>query len=370
MTCVISSDEAVHVMGDTLSILRPKFEAHSSVYIAQNDRDLARVDQYLNSRGSRGSSMAAAAAIGVLWWLLVAWYFIGGLFRLNLFPVHCPVGTGEVRAGDLVHIGILTHSRRPLAFLQDQYDFWISTFLRSEHSGGVHFVSEAVVNLSVIPTVIFTPREGTLARDQGGKRIKSLQYYLLNSTSGFFLYVNDDAFVWPRNLRYLFDEVANQNLTRNSHFIWGNCMANHDGTFLQGGGYFMSHYTAGRLYALSDEWLASIARSEDVAFRDLMTLAGLTSMADATSGFIIGQYIRWDQIRPMQTLDLAGLPKCPPAPGAAPGCRPFFARFNRIVVLHLLRGIPVWGRPPSIHDYPDNLSWHQPHEISEVCFRE
>jgi hypothetical protein len=189
---------------------------------------------------------------------------------------------------------------------------------------------------------------------------------LLNSTSGLFLYVNDDAFVWPRNLRYLFDEGANKNLTRNSHFIWGNCMANHDGTFLQGGGYFMSHYTAARLYASSEEWLASIARSEDVAFRDLMTLAGLKSMADATSGFIIGQYIRWDQIRPMQTLDLAGLPECPPAPG----CRPFFARFNRIVVLHLLSRIHFQGRLPSIHDYPDNLSWCQPGEISEVCFQE
>jgi hypothetical protein len=142
-------------MGDTLWILRPKFEANSSVYIARNDRDFATVDQHLNSRGSRRSwsLMPAAVAIGLLWWVLVAWYFIGGLFRPNLFPVHCPVGTGTLRAGDLVHIGILTHSRRPLTFLQDRYDFWISTFLRCEHSGGVHFVSEAVVNLSVIPTV-------------------------------------------------------------------------------------------------------------------------------------------------------------------------------------------------------------------------
>jgi hypothetical protein len=51
--------------------------------------------------------MAAAVAIGLLWWVLVAWYFISGLFRPNIFPVHCPAGTGKVRAGDLVHIGII-----------------------------------------------------------------------------------------------------------------------------------------------------------------------------------------------------------------------------------------------------------------------
>jgi hypothetical protein len=84
----------------------------------------------------------------------------------------------------------------------------------------------------------------------------------------------------------------------------------------------------------------------------------------------IGRYIRLDMAGPMERFHFALLPNCPQAPSAAPGCRPFFARFNRIAVLHRLAATHLRARPPNIRDYPDNLYWHQPGEMSEVCFLE
>jgi hypothetical protein len=272
----------------------------------------------------------------------------------------------------MLHIGILTHPRRSVLILRDQYDFWISRFLRSRFSGGVHFVCETPVNVSGVPTAIAFTGGLDLNRSQAAKRIRSLEYFLANSTAGFFLYTTDNAFIWSRNLKYLFREVANRRLTADSHFIWGNCMSNYDGTFLQGGsGYFMSRHTADRLLAMSAQWLRSVKQSEDVAFGDLMTTVGLPSMYNATSEFMMGQYIEFGRIAAMQSINLTGIAKCPSEPPAAEGCRGFLSRFNRLVVLHRLtsRYKFISGKPPPVYNYPNNLYWFQPGEVSDVCLR-
>jgi hypothetical protein len=271
-----------------------------------------------------------------------------------------------------VHIGILSHANRSINFLRDQYNFWISDFLNSPFSGGVHFVCEIPVNLPGVSTAISLAGRMGRSRDQGRKRVRSLEYYLANSSAGFFLYTTDNAFVWSLNLKYLFDEVTNQQLTAGSHFIWGNCMSNYDGTFLQGGsGYFMSRYTAGRLLAMSGQWLPTVREPEDVAFGNLMMMAGLTSMYNATSEFMMGQYINRSKISAIQRIRLARIEKCPRTPPAAEGCRGFFSRFNRLVVLHRVSGISrlLSEQPRPVYYYPDNLLWYQPGEWSDVCLR-
>jgi hypothetical protein len=169
----------------------------------------------------------------------------------------------------------------------------------------------------------------------------------------------------------MFDEVANQRLTEGSHFLWGNCMKNYKGTFLQGGsGYFMSRYTAGRLLEVSGKWLQRIWLPEDVQFRNLMRMAGLPPMYNATTEFMMGQYINHNTLDAMRSMSLEGIKRCPPVPPAAEGCRGFFARFNRLAVLHRLTATlkDFSGRPTPVYNYPDHLSWYQPGEISDVCW--
>jgi hypothetical protein len=279
---------------------------------------------------------------------------------------------GRVYRSFKIHIGILSHPGRSIRFLRRQYRFWISDFLHSRFNGGVHFVSEIPMRVFGIPTAVLFAKERSIRRRQAAKRIRSLEYYLANSSTGFFLYTTDNAFVWSLNLKYLFDELNSQRLTADSHFIWGNCMSNYDGTFLQGGsGYFMSRYTAQRLFAVSAQWLRSVTQSEDVAFTDFMAMVGLTSMYNATSEFIMGQYINYSRIVPMQSIDLDGIGKCPREPPDTEGCRGFFARYNRLAVLHRLTATAkyVSGMPPPVYDYPDNLAWYQAGEMSDVCLK-
>jgi hypothetical protein len=93
------------------------------------------------------------------------------------------------------------------------YRFWISDFLRSRFNGGVHFVSEIPMRVFGIPSAMLFAQERSIRKRQAAKRIRSLEYYLANSSTGFFLYTIDNAFVWSLNLKYLFGELNNQRLT-------------------------------------------------------------------------------------------------------------------------------------------------------------
>jgi hypothetical protein len=138
-------------------------------------------------------------------------------------------------------------------------------------------------------------------------------------------------------------------------------MSNYDGTLLQGwSGYFMSRYTTQRLLAMSAQWLQSVTQSEDVAFTDFMVMVGLASMYNATSEFMMREDINYSRIAAMQSIDLNGIGKCPSEPPATEGCWGFFARYNRLAVLHRLTATSkyVSGMPPPVYDYPDNLAWY------------
>jgi len=207
-----------------------------------------------------------------------------------------------------------------------------------------------------------------LTMSQAYKRLTSLEYFVSNSFSGFYLYTNDDTVVWAKNLKYLLEEVIRRNLTETSHFIWGNCMNNAHGTFLQGAaGYLMSRYTAGRLLAFGRVWLRAITLGEDVAFADLMAMAGLTSMRDGTSEYMMGQYLAWHQLHYVQTMNLSAIQTCKRFPPRTRGCRRFFQRFNRIAVFHQLTGAASKYPVIRVYRYPDNLYWFQNGEMSEVC---
>jgi hypothetical protein len=156
-------------------------------------------------------------------------------------------------------------------------------------------------------------------------------------------------------------------LTGGSLFLWGNCVENRDGIFLQGGsGYFMSRCTATALLRASGDYLANLTQPEDVAFTGLMERAGVSSMIRATSEFIMGQYTKPVRVEAMDTMDIAALPKCA-AVRPAHGCRDFLERFNRVAVFHRLSRLEVVGRPRPAYEYPDNVYWFQDGEFSDLC---
>jgi hypothetical protein len=269
-----------------------------------------------------------------------------------------------------VHIGLMTHSHRPLSLLEDGFDFWIRDFIASKYNGGGHFVSEQPVMIPDVDTAIanFT-RPTPLGVAQAHKRVRSLEYYLANSTANFYIFAADDAFVWTKNLKYLFGEVDRQRLTGGSHFVWGNCLVNRFGTFIQGGaGYFMSRYSAAELLRAAPRWLPTVGGLENVVFMRLLAMTGLSAKS-AASQYIMGQYIQLDQAALMANLTFDRIMTCPEKPPPDKECRPFFERFNRVAIFHRLSHLRVRSRPRPIYDYQDNLYWYQNGEYSAVCFK-
>jgi hypothetical protein len=268
----------------------------------------------------------------------------------------------------------MTHPGRTSTFYSDQYSLWMRDFENSDWSDGIHFVSDSPVPNISIPTVIM---DATIvsagayrfftSRSQAQKTLDSLRYFINSTDSPFLLFVTDNAYVWARNLRFLAERMQEQGITSETHFLWGNCMKNWEGEFLQGGsGYLLSRVTARRLLGFGRAWVATVWRSEDVAFEKLMNQIGLKA-SEGTSEFFLGQYLMLNQRKKMDRMNFAALPKCKGQRGE--GCRPFLAPFNRVVVLHRLSRLKYTTQPIPSYQFPDNVMWFQFKEFPSFCIQ-
>jgi hypothetical protein len=272
------------------------------------------------------------------------------------------------------HIGIMTHQTRSLEYHADHIGIWGSEFLQSRYSGGMHFVSEGEVPIATVPTAIAnlssTERlemPARLSRSQAVKRITSLRYFLTQTTGPFYIFTTDNAYIWVKNIQYLVSKMHRENITRGTHFLWGNCMASGEREFIQGGsGYLMSRETAKRLLNIAAVWLPTVSRSEDVAFERAMNMVDLTARTSA-SEFVMGQYINWPQQDAMEDFNLSTIASCSTA--IPEGCRPFLFPFNKIVVLHRLSGHRFPRPPRPVYDFPDNLFWYQRTTHAYFCLK-
>jgi hypothetical protein len=273
-----------------------------------------------------------------------------------------------------LHIGIMTHVKRNHAYLEGHMNLWGRQFLRSPYSDGMHYISEKVVPDLILPTVIVNlahlsnfSRRMRLSKGQATKRIASFRYFHENTQASFLLFTTDNAFIWVRNLPYLIEKVHEKKLTRESHFLWGNCMRNREGQFIQGGsGYLLSRHTAGLLLRIAKQWVSEVSGSEDVYFERAMQMVGLRADRSA-SEFFIGQYIAVEQHDAMEAFNFTSIENCTRARPRT--CRPFFYPYNRITVLHRLSNQLFIGPPRPVYDFPDNLLWYQRRIFAAVCVK-
>jgi hypothetical protein len=231
----------------------------------------------------------------------------------------------------------------------------------------MHFVSEKPIPSISVPTALFNETGFTLRQRQAMKRLASLEYYVNNSIAPYYIYMNDDTVLWVRNLRYLFDEIENRDLSPSSKFVWGNCM--HAGPMLlQGGSYFISRAAAIYLVPIVRVWVWQVTDSEDAVFESALEAIGLSASA-GNSPYILGQYLFCPNSVPMDAMNFAAFPACPSVmPRLRRACAPpFLAQYNHLVLLHRLTGCNFRRPPIPPYKYPDTLYWTMGSSFPMFC---
>jgi hypothetical protein len=250
-----------------------------------------------------------------------------------------------------------------------QITFWINDFLRSPFSHGVYVISEGLIPNVSLPQVLTNVTGLSRSAQQAKKRCHSLAYFVSNTTAPFLLAINHDTVIWTRNLKYLAAEIQSRGMTSDSNFILGPCMANWEGTFLQGSTYVYSRTSAKLLLPFCNQYILNAPASEDVGFRSVMAAIGLTSFVNASSAYLIGQYISFPQLSAMENMNMGQIQDCPINPGHARGCAPVMEQYNKLVALHRLSTLRLTNLPKPVYDYPDNLFWYQAGEMTTMCIR-
>jgi hypothetical protein len=291
------------------------------------------------------------------------------IFGRQLLPISPPPESVSVLRHFSFHIGIMTDGISGPRWISKQIPFWISEFLNSSNSDGLHLVSESILPNISLPHALVNLRSLDRSVQQSQKRCRSLSYFLANSTANFFLFINHDTYVWPRNFRHLVEEITSRGLSSDSNFILGQCMANWEGTFLQGAAVLHSRVAAQRALHQCEWYIQDPARSEDVGFRRVMSAIELGNMANATSPHFLGQYIAPRDLGSMERMDFTTIQKCPERPIAIGSCAPVWGRFNRLVTWHMLSKLGSQPPPRPIYAYPNNLFWFQRTEVAEMCIR-
>lgn len=279
-----------------------------------------------------------------------------------------------------LHIGIMTHPGRNVAWQWEQP--WIEAFQKSPFYGGIHYVSEEPVPNTTIPTILFNHTEfphrkarvnESVTHQQAAKRILSWRHFVGKTDASFVLLTTDDCFIDVPNLKYLWKHLIDNNKTRKTRLMLGNCMwfNKYNKVVIQGGsGYFASRATAKLICYAVMQWFQNINAVEDTAFTRLVRRIQI-KMRDTASEFFMGQYATPKYTRILQSGLFDQLPECEDLPVIAERvgdkCNVFLAPFNRVVVFHRLSRRKFKTPPIPPDTYPSNIYWYQNEEHPVFC---
>jgi hypothetical protein len=200
----------------------------------------------------------------------------------------------------------------------------------------------------------------------------SMQFFLESTSSRWFFRGTDDTIINFRALGPFMTDLEQRYDPQTDFVFLANCVRLGERLFPQGGsGYFMSRRAVEVMAPLGEQILRSIIDCEDYDLGRFMLNRMNFSLADMTSGALIGHSFNIKRDMPrIRSGKWDEFPPCPPmAKRSAKFCRPFFARMRDIVFYHEWRpDFPAcYEKAEKVFNAPPNIYWYVEAMWPVVC---